>query len=298
LPDANRAKPSSPRPAVSGESPRQPAEPPLDPRQALAQQYLRAAREKLAEEEASAPRSARRAAQPQAAGFSLSIEKSTFVHVVLVAIAITFVAIGLVLLYAFMNQTAAPGGMIAVVVNSVAIPAGVLAFAVMSYASVCFLGIIESTSRGHTGVQDMLYGGWREWFWTLPSTLGMAILAIMLAVGLSYVVPIDVWLLIDLSLVFVYPVLQLSTLETGSPLAPVSWLVLGSLAKRPVAWLAFYALSFGLIGMLWLLGHLAWHDPPFITLLILGPAVTVALFFYAWLLGQLARLISSTGEKS
>jgi hypothetical protein len=297
MPDANRAKPTSPRPAAPGESPRRSAEPPLDPRQALAQQYLRGAQAKLAEEEASAPRSARRAAaKSPEAGFSLSIDKSTFVHLVLVSAAITFVAVMLLLLYAFMNQNAPPGGMIAVVVNSIAIPAGVLTFAVLSYASVCYLGVVESTSRGHTDVQDLLYGGWREWFWTLPSTLGMAVIALVLGVSLSYVVPVSVWLLIGLSLALVYPVLQLSTLETGSPLAPVSLIVLRSLAERPVAWLAFYAISFGLIGMLWLLGHVAWHDPPLVTMFIMGPAVTVALFFYAWLLGQLARLIS-TGEK-
>jgi hypothetical protein len=278
--------------------PRRPAEPPLDPRQALAQKYLRDAQAKLAEEEAEAPRAARRAAaKPGATGWSVSVDKSTFVHLLLVATAITLVSLMVLLLFAFMGQNAAPGGMIGVVVNSVAIPVGAVTFAGLSYLSVCFLGIVESTSQGHTDVQGMLYGGWREWFWTLPSTLGMVAISVILGVGLSYAVPLSAWALIGLSLVFVYPVLQLSTLETGSPLAPVSWMVCRSLFRRPVAWLALYVMSFALVGLLWLLGHVAWHDPPFVTMLVLGPAATAALFFYAWLLGQLARLISSTGEK-
>lgn len=288
MPDANRTKPTSPRPA---------AEPPLDPRQALAQQYLRNAKAKLAEEEASAPRASRRAAvEPQAAGWSLSISRSTFVHLLLVSVAMTFVALLLLMMYFFLYQTAAPGGMIAVVVYSIAIPMGVFTFAGLSYLSVCFLGIIESTSRGHTDVQDVLYGGWREWFWTLPSTLGMLAIAALLGWGLSLVVPVGVGALIGLSLVLLYPILQLSTLETGSPLAPVSLTVCRSLVQRPFAWLVFYAISLVLLGMVWIVGRVAWHDPPIVTMFVMGPAVTVALFFYAWLLGQLARLISM-GEK-
>jgi hypothetical protein len=143
----------------------------------------------------------------------------------------------------------------------------------------------------------MLYGGWREWFWTLPSTVGMLGIAAAFGWGLSFLVPASMWITVGLSLVLVYPVLQLSTLETGSPLAPVSLMVARSLVQRPVVWLAFYAVSLAMIGAICVVARVAWHDPPIITMFIMGPLVTVALFFYAWLLGQLARLIS-TGEES
>jgi hypothetical protein len=287
LPDANRAKPASSRPAV---------EPPLDPRAALAQQYLAKAQSKLAAEEAAAPRAARRAATahlPDQAGLSLSIEKSIFAHVLLSAAAITFVALMLLLIYAFMSQTGAPGGMIGVVVQSIAIPAGLVAFALLSYVSVCFLGIVESTSRGHTEVRDALYGGWREWFWTLPSTAGMLILAAAVGWALSYFASASVWPFIFVTVVLGYPILQLSTLETGSPLAPVSLAVVRSLVLRPVAWLVFYVISVALLGAIWLVAVAAWRDPPYVTMLVVGPIVTGALFFYGWLLGQLANFISS-----
>jgi uncharacterized membrane protein len=273
-------------------------QPAVDPRQALAQQYLQQANAKLDEEEASKPRAVRRAAgRHSTAGFSLSIDKSVYVHVILVSVALAFAALVILMCYVFMVQTAAPGGMIAVVVYTIAIPVGVVTFAALSYVSVCFLSIVETTSAGHTEIGEALYGGWREWFWTLPTTLGMLAIAAAVGWGLSFVVPLSTWLLIRLSFVIVYPILQLSALENGTPLAPVSTMVLRSLAKRPVAWVVFYALTLLLISVVWLVGRLAWYDPPVITMIIMGAVAAVALFVYAWLLGQLAKLISTGDEK-
>ena len=53
-----------------------------------------------------------------------------------------------------------------------------------------------------------------------------------------------------------------------------------------------YAVSFAVANVLWVLFRMAWRDPPYLTLTIMGPIVGIALFFYAWLLGQLAHLIS------
>lgn len=291
LADANRTRPASPRPPAA----------PADPRQALAQQYLQQAQSKLVEEEADAPRGRRgdrRGAESRtAAGLSLSIDKSIFIHALLVYVALTFAAFVVLLLYVFMNQTAAPGGMIAVVTGSVAIGVGFIVFAALSYASVCYLSIIETTTCGHTEIRDALYGGWREWFWTLPSTVGMLAVAAGIGWLVSLIAPANVWLLVDLAFVLLYPVLQLSALETGSPLAPVSLQVVRSLVRRPLAWLLFYALSVGLITFTWLAGRAAWHDPPFVTLVIMGVVVTAVLFIYGWLLGQLANVIS-LGEES
>jgi hypothetical protein len=101
-----------------------------------------------------------------------------------------------------------------------------------------------------------------------------------------------VWILIGLSALVLYPYLQLSSLETGSPLSPLSLPVLQSFARHPAAWFVLYAVSFAMANVLWVLGRMAWRDPPYVTLAIMGPMVAVALFFYAWLLGQLAHLIS------
>jgi hypothetical protein len=115
---------------------------------------------------------------------------------------------------------------------------------------------------------------------------------------LSLGLPVSVWFLIAASALLLYPILQLSSLETGSPLAPLSLPVLKSITRHPFGWFVFYALTFALVNVLWALTRLAWRDPPYLTVLVMGPLVCVALLFYAWLLGQLAYLISSEKESS
>jgi len=111
-------------------------------------------------------------------------------------------------------------------------------------------------------------------------------------------VPLNVWLLVAICALLLYPILQLSSLETGSPLAPLSLPVLQSIVKHPFGWFIFYAITFALANLLWAVARLAWRDPPYSTVLIMGPLVALALLFYAWLLGQLAFLISTDKESS
>jgi hypothetical protein len=284
LPDVNRPKPAAGRPAHAQPSP------PVDPRTALAQQYLRKAEAELAEKEAARPRSRRRA-QPGGAGprpFSLSIAPSTLIHVVLAALSFTFAALAVTLTYHMLHVNFVVGRVIA-------LPSGIIAAAAISYLSVCFLDVIESTSIGHTNV-GTLQGDWRDWFWTLPATVGM--LAVAAAVGwiLSLVLPVNVWFLIAMCALLLYPVFQLSSLEAGSPVVPLSLPVVQSIPRRPLAWFVVYAISFAVVGVLSFVGRAAWRDPPYPTILVLGPLVAVALFFYAWLLGQLAHLISTENK--
>jgi hypothetical protein len=281
LPDVNRPKPTAGRPAQS---------PPVDPRTALAQQYLKKAEAELAEKEAAQPRSKR----PRRTGsvgprpFSLSLAPATLIHLLLAAFGLTFAALAATLTYHILHVNIVVGRVIA-------LPAGIIVAAALGYLSVCFLEIIESTSIGHTNV-DSLQGDWRDWFWTLPSTLGM--LAMAAAVGwiLSLVLPFSVWVLIALCALLLYPILQLSSLEAGSSSVPLTLPVVQSLARRPLAWFVLYAISFALVTILSLVGRATWRDPPYPTILVLGPMVAVALFFYAWLLGQLAYLISKENK--
>ena len=284
MPDVNRPKP------VAGQTAPSPQTQPVDPRMALAQEYLRKAEAELAEKEAAQPRSRR---QPRSGGtgprpFSLSIAPSTLIHVLLAAFALTFAALAVTLTFHMLHVNLVVG-------RVVALPAGIITAAAIGYLSVCFLDVIESTSVGHTNV-DSLHGDWRDWFWTLPSTLGM--LAIAAAVGwiLSLALPVNVWFLIAVCVLVLYPVFQLSSLEAGSPVVPLTLPVVQSIAKRPGAWFVVYAISFALVGAISFVGRAAWRDPPYATILVLGPVVALALFFYAWLLGQLAQLISTENK--
>ena len=262
----------------------------VDPRIALAQKYLKSAQSELMEKEQSLPRSRRKQADgARATGFSFSVAPSTYLHILLAAIGLTFDALALTMCYHVMMVNFTAG-------RVMALPAGVVTAAVWAYLSVCYLGVIESTSTGRTEV-DVLQGDWRDWFWTLPASLGMFAISAVIGWALSFVFPANVGFLIAISALVTYPFLQLSSLETGSPLAPISLPVLASMAKHPIAWFVLYAISFASAEAVYLVGRLAWHDPPYATIVILGPIVTVALFFYAWLLGQLAHLIS-TGEVS
>jgi hypothetical protein len=263
---------------------------PVDPRLALAQKYLQEANAKLDDEEASRPKSQRRAASGSrgSAGFQFSIAPATVLHVVLAALGTTFIFLALTLSYHAMHVEFTVGRVIAA-------STAVLTAAMAGYLSVCYLGIIESTSTGQTNV-DSLSGDWREWFWTLPATLGMFAISAGIGWLLSLVLPVSVWFLIAVSALITYPIFQLSSLETGTPAQPLSLPVLKSLVKHPAAWFVMYAISLALVNVVWLVARLAWMDPPYGTMLVLGPVVTIALFFYGWLLGQLAHIISRGGE--
>jgi hypothetical protein len=221
------------------------------------------------------------------AAFSFSIAPATFVHVLLSALTLTFCACAwLWAVMLMMNYMTFDAGRI------IAMPAGFVTAATLGYVSICYLSVIESTAAGRTEV-DVLHGDWRDWFWTLPMTLGMAAVAAGIGWILSLALPINMWLLIAFCLVVLYPVLQLSSLETGTPLAPLSVVVVRSMVQHPFAWLVLYGASFAAIQGLFLVYRATWVEPPFPTVLVIGPLATVALFFYAWLLGQLANLISA-----
>jgi hypothetical protein len=144
--------------------PKPPPGPEDDPRAALARQYLQSAEAKLAAEAAAKPRR-RRAAGKREAGFRFVIAPATFMHAALAALALTLVLLALVLTYHMLHVNFVVG-------RVVALPTGVLTAAVLGYMSVCYLGIIESTSTGETNV-DALSGDWQVWLWPLPASLGM-----------------------------------------------------------------------------------------------------------------------------
>lgn len=272
-------------------SARQPPKPPIDPRILAAQQFVtkvvdKAQHEKETEKSAAQRRSENTSAfgNPSSAAFKFAITAATFAHLILATLALTFVGLAAVWSYAVLGANITAGRVIAASL-------GMVTAAVLGYLSVLFLTVVESTSTGRTSV-DTLQGEWQEWFWTLPSTLGMLAIAAFTGWLLSVAFSANVWFMIAACAVFLHPILQLSSLETGSPFTPLSLPVLASIVKHPLGWFVIYAISLALANSLWLAARTAWHDPPYVTVVIVAPLATVALFFYAWLLGQLAHLIS------
>jgi len=264
-----------------------------DPRRRLAERYLQSAREDLAAKEAGQSVSHRRQASrvdsnASIAALAPSISGSTFVHALLLMFVLTLGALAFVWCFVLLSFNFFVGRIIA-------LPTGVLVILGLSYASACYLGILESTSHGHTTPDDQLQGDWRDWFWSLPSTLGMFALATAVGYGLGQLAPDNTWVIVDITIWLLYPILQLSSLETGSPLLPFSVPVLRSLGTRVLAWMLFYGVSFLLMFIVGALAKAAWRDPPYVTMLLLGPIATVALLVYGWMLGQLARWLSLKG---
>jgi hypothetical protein len=281
LPDAKRSQP------ISGNS----SQKDDDPRAAYARQYLEKAAAALAEEEAAKPRRERRTNRGGSGKtFSLSVAPSAFVHVVLASLAMTFAALCVLWCFHLLTINFVAG-------RVVAVPTGIVVAATLGYVSVLFLGFIESTSTGHTDV-DALQGDWQDWFWTLPSTLGIVAFTAFIGWLISLAVPANVWLVIGWCILLLYPVLQLSSMEAGVPFVAFSLPVLRSVAKSSVAWIIFYAISLTVANVLWGITRAAWRDPPYPTVLVMGPVVGVALFVYAWMLGQLALIIGSQKETS
>lgn len=279
MPDAKPIRPTEERSA----------KPLVDPRIAAAQQFVnkvvdKAKNERAEQKTAQAPSQGVAKRKRTSAPFSFSIAPATFAHLILAAIALTFVGVASLWCYAVLCVDITAG-------RAIALPLGGVVAAVLSYLSVLFLAVIETTSLGRTNV-DSIYGDWREWFWTLPASLGMLAVAAFIGWMIGVVLSANVWVMIALSALLLYPILQLSSLETGSPLAPFSLPVLESLVKHPAGWFVFYAITIAGANLLWQAARWAWYDPPYLTAVIMGPIVTVALFFYAWLLGQLAHLIS------
>ena len=258
-----------------------------DPRHRMAQRYLQKARDELAAKEENKPRSQRRQTKggPIAAQLIPSISLSTFLHAILLSLTVTFASFAALWCYVLLSTAFIAG-------RIVALPTGAIFFASASYASACFLGIIESTSHGHTSPDSALEGGWQDWFWTLPSTLGLASIAAVLGYTISFVLPLKTILVIAIAIWFAYPIFLLSTLENASPLALLSGPILSTLLKRPVAWIVFYTYSFLVFATFYGIGKFVWRDPPYLTVAVMGPVSTVLMFIYAWLLGQLAHWLT------
>ena len=265
-----------------------------DPRRLLAQRYMQAAHDDLAAKDLEKPKMQRQRprrleGKPTWADLRPSISSSTYLHGLLVLFVLTGGLLALAVCYAIMNTLFVAGRVIA-------LPAGILCFIGLSYCSAFYLGVIESTAQGHTEPDDALTGDWRDWFWTLPATVGVLLMTAGIGWLISRLAPDSTWTIIGVTIWLLYPVLQLSTLETGSIASPISLPVLSTLATRPLMWATLFGISFLLGKGVSSLTQVFWPARPFVTMLLVGPIATLSLLIYAWLLGQLARWLTIGGR--
>jgi hypothetical protein len=260
----------------------------IDPRKALAQRYMQKAHAELAAKDEKRPTAPRRdgpSSPVSASALVPRITSATYLHFLLLLPLITFTSLVLLWCYVLVNFSLMVG-------RFVLIPTGILTFITVSYASAYYLGLIESTSHGETTPEEALRGSWQDWFWMLPSTVG--ILAASAGIGYFISLPFDGsrWQIVGWATVALYPFLQLSSLETGAPFSLFSWPVMKTLLTRPLMWITVYAITFGLTKILIMAFHAAWRDPPYFTAAVMGPLITLSLLIYGVLLGTAARWMS------
>lgn len=265
----------------------------IDPRRQLAQRYMQSAHDELAAKEAEQPRQ-RRPAKDSIVGGSVaglwpSISGSTLVHGILLAAVVTVAALTATWCYVLLDTVFIAGRIIA-------LPTGILVFLTLSYGSAYFQGIVESTSQGRTSPDDALRGSWQDWFWSMPLTWG--ILAAATGIGWLLSLPFEDagWEFIGVVTALLYPLMQLSALENGSPLAPFSLPVFRTLITRSLAWICFFLATAIVFSLTALLAKVAWRDPPYLTMLLMGPVATIALAAYGLLLGTMARWLTLKGK--
>lgn len=277
-----QARQAASRTAAGGSTPSS-----VDPRKALADKMIRDAQARLEAESAPPARQSRRRQHASSASprIVLSLDSAVFVHFVLGMAALTVAALACLFCYHMLYTMFVLGRVLA-------LPTGMLTAVVLSYLSVCYLGVIESTANGRTTLDDHVTGEWRDWFWSLPSTFGMLAWAGFLGYLVTMPMAEGRWPVVGLFTWALYPVLQLSVLENEFPLVPFSLPVLRTLLVRPASWFVFYFCSAVPVAVTAVIGWASFVDPPYVTVLCTAPAAAVALFVYAWLFGQLTHDIS------
>jgi F0F1-type ATP synthase membrane subunit c/vacuolar-type H+-ATPase subunit K len=121
-----------------------------------------------------------------------------------------------------------------------------------------------------------------------------------MAAGIGYLVslpfPANRWMVIGITTLVLYPMMQLTSLENGSPFAPFSWPMAKTLFTHPLMWIAVYAVTFLIALTVGGIARAAWRDPPYFTAVIMGPVLVVVILIYGLILGTAARWLSLKGQ--
>jgi len=163
----------------------------------------------------------------------------------------------------------------------------------ISYASACFLVIVQDTGSGNDEVTNWYEGDWRERLGPMAYTLLQLALAAAAAALIGLLVGRaagPVWgRVVSLSLTaLVFPVLLLSALEADQPLKPYSPVILRSLLKLWTAWAVVYIEGAVVLSVTLAATIAAVFWNPFLGALVACPLGATALFIAARLIGRLA----------
>jgi hypothetical protein len=171
-----------------------------------------------------------------------------------------------------------------------------IGYLAVSFTSAMWLKIVQVTAAGYDIVDDWRAGDWREWPWAMVYPVGMLVPSLLIGWGV-YATSEMARLPFGLAAgFFVYPILLLSAMETGSPLNPVSMPVLRSLGMVWWAWLIVYIETAVMVAALGVFVYYAFQEHPWVTIMLAVPMLAAGLMIYARLLGRLAWYIGQKAE--
>ena len=182
-----------------------------------------------------------------------------------------------------------------------AIGATLVGMCCAAVASIHGLTILLETTAGNDRMENWpnvaLFLDWAHDLWFV---FNAAAVSVMLGLGLDWLLP---GLLgqsgatVAVTVFFVFPVVLLCTLETDSAFLPVSTVVLASLGRHGVAWLAFYLQAVGLLAAAGALAYYLGRElEPRFAIPLDALLFSAAVMIYFRLLGRLAFYCSVEPE--
>lgn len=169
-------------------------------------------------------------------------------------------------------------------------------------AAIHGLTILLETTAGNDRMENWPNVGlFLDWIGELWFIINSAAICVMLGLGLNWLLPglmatREVTVAITVFLVF--PILLLCTLETDSPFLPISSVVLASLWRHGIAWLAFYVQAGSLLAaaaaMVYYLGP---QLDPRLGIPLAALLFSAVVMIYFRLLGRLAFYCSVEPEE-
>jgi hypothetical protein len=189
------------------------------------------------------------------------------------------------------------GGFITMFLLATSVILGIMC---LSALAACWMAIVTETSEGNNVVQawpDMVFLDWMfEGLYVVMAALISCIPGWLAALLWPDQPLVRSAVILGGAVVF-FPVILLSMLDIGSPLAPLSPKILGSFFRAPGSWLVFWLEAILLIAALAgiALALLQWSP---LGLVVLTPVIVLASIWYFRLLGRLAWVLaeSTTSE--
>jgi hypothetical protein len=170
----------------------------------------------------------------------------------------------------------------------------ILGIMCVSALAACWLAIVTESSEGNDAVEawpDLVFLDWMfEGLYVIMAALVSCIPGWLLALPWPDEPLIRAAAIAGGAVVF-FPIVLLSMLDVGSPLAPLSPKILVSLVRAPLWWLVFWIESGLLIGGLVAVAVAIYQWAP-AAVVLMAPIIVLVSFWYFRLLGRLGWVLS------